>query len=89
MAFIDYVGVGAGVSIIVMLVVLGIKEACKRRPPIDWEEVGFQFKQAVGSIILILICFTLAAICVAVGACTLAGVGWVFVQLLKLVGLLP
>lgn len=80
MGFLDYLGVGAGVAIILLMVVMGFVHT----PP-NWSNIGEQLHQFLASV-------TLFALVISgcVGAFyLLAGLGWVFVQLLKLLGLMP
>lgn len=85
MGFLDYLGVGAGVAILLLMVMLGFIHTRKYHPPPTWTNIGEQLRQFLASLLL----FVLIISGCAGAFYLLAGLGWVCVQLLKLLGLLP
>lgn len=85
MGFLDYLGIGAALGLVILSAVMIFVESRKYRPPQDWNRL----RELVFEVLWAIFWGCLALSALAVGAGALAGFGWAFVQLLKLLGLMP
>lgn len=84
-AFMNYLGIGSGLCCLAVIAVMIVSKMRKTHPLAIWTAVSERLKKTAGAIamcVIVLVIFLL-------GLCIMAGIGWAFTQLLKLLGLLP